>query len=118
MSESEMVSELQASSMGVYELLIRAMVSSTTETEGGPPSPLAAPPFAGKVDSDMSSTDFRILPIPKRLRYDPDKPFHFGLLLNVSFGFASTFGACSDQHDRPFLTSSKSSRIYTTVSPC
>ncbi len=36
--------------------------------------------------------DFGFLPIPRRLRYDPEKPFHFGLLLNISFGFASTFG--------------------------
>jgi hypothetical protein len=35
--------------------------------------------------------DFGFLPVPERLRYDPDKPFHFGTLLNMSFGFASTF---------------------------
>ncbi|KAI9464374.1 hypothetical protein HD554DRAFT_2040765 [Boletus coccyginus] len=45
---------------------------------------------------DVSSTDFRILPIPKRLRYDPDKPCHFGLLLNVSFGFAFEFSKSFD----------------------
>jgi hypothetical protein len=62
------------------------MVSSTTETKAGPPTPA---PLAGNIDSDrdVPSTDFGILPIPKRLRYDPDKPFHFGLLLNVLFGF-------------------------------
>ncbi|KAF8553664.1 hypothetical protein OG21DRAFT_1522967 [Imleria badia] len=43
-----------------------------------------APP-ASKGDSALSSTDFGIIPIPKRLRYDPDKPFHFSLLLNVTF---------------------------------
>lgn len=37
--------------------------------------------------------DFGILPLPKRLCYDPDKPFHFGLFLNLSFGVASTFSA-------------------------
>ena len=91
------------------------MASSTTETEVGALSPV---PLAGKVDIDIPATDFGILPIPKRLRYDPNKPFHFGLLLNMSFGFASTFGACSHEHDGSFLTSSKSSRIYTIVSPC
>lgn len=35
--------------------------------------------------------DFGILPIPKQLRYDPNKPFHFGVALNLAFGFASTF---------------------------
>ena len=38
------------------------------------------------------SKDFLCLPIPRRLRYDPDKPFYFGMLLNVSFGIGSTFG--------------------------
>ncbi len=35
--------------------------------------------------------DFGFLPIPKRLRYQPGQPFHFGLFLNVFFGIASTF---------------------------
>lgn len=38
--------------------------------------------------------DFFIVPIPPRLRYDSEKPAHFGLLLNAVFGFASTFSAC------------------------
>jgi hypothetical protein len=33
------------------------------------------------------------IPIPKRLRYHDGKSFHFGLLLNVSLGFASTVSA-------------------------
>lgn len=37
--------------------------------------------------------DFFIVPIPPRLRYDSEKPAHFGLLLNAVFGFASTFSA-------------------------
>ena len=32
------------------------------------------------------------LPIPKRLRYDPDKPFYFGTFLNVFFGVCTTMG--------------------------
>lgn len=35
--------------------------------------------------------DFGLMPIPKRLQYNPVKPFRFDLLLNASFGFASTF---------------------------
>ena len=35
--------------------------------------------------------DFGFIPIPRHLRYDDTKPFHFGLLLNIAFGFASTF---------------------------
>lgn len=43
------------------------------------------PPFI------QHTRDFGIIPIPKHLRYHPDKPFHFGLGLNIAFGFASTF---------------------------
>jgi hypothetical protein len=35
--------------------------------------------------------DFGFIPIPHRLRYFPEKPFQFGVVLNISFGFASTF---------------------------
>ncbi|KAG6845832.1 hypothetical protein H0H87_002520 [Tephrocybe sp. NHM501043] len=35
--------------------------------------------------------DFGFIPIPARLCYDPDAPFHFGLLMNISFGFGGTF---------------------------
>ena len=35
--------------------------------------------------------DFGFIPVPRHLRYDPTEPFHFGLLLNIAFGFASTF---------------------------
>ncbi|KAF8633765.1 hypothetical protein AX15_001271 [Amanita polypyramis BW_CC] len=47
--------------------------------------------------------DFGFLPIPERLRYHPDKPFHFGLLLNVSFGIASTFTVANLYYCQPIL---------------
>ncbi|KAF9235646.1 major facilitator superfamily domain-containing protein [Melanogaster broomeanus] len=62
--------------------------------------------IAAKVEDGrdiIPSTDFGFLPIPKRLRYDPDKPFHFGLLLNVSFGFASTFVVANLYYCQPLL---------------
>ena len=37
--------------------------------------------------------DFGFLPIPRHLRYNPAEPPHFGLALNIAFGFASTFSA-------------------------
>lgn len=46
-----------------------------------------------KREDPMKARDLGFLPIPLRLRYDPAKPFHFGLVLNVAFGFASTFSA-------------------------
>ncbi|KAH7927664.1 MFS general substrate transporter [Leucogyrophana mollusca] len=66
------------------------MSTSPTETIVEPAREVAV---ESKDGSDMSIThtmDFGFIPIPKRLRYDPEKPFHFGLLLNASFGFAST----------------------------
>ncbi|KAG1729032.1 major facilitator superfamily domain-containing protein [Suillus lakei] len=49
------------------------------------------------------SKDFRCLPIPRRLRYDPDKPFHFGMLLNVSFGIAATLVVANLYYCQPIL---------------
>jgi hypothetical protein len=37
--------------------------------------------------------DLGFIPTPKYLRYNPTEPFHFGLVLNCFFGFASTFSA-------------------------
>ncbi|KAJ7914289.1 major facilitator superfamily domain-containing protein [Mycena leptocephala] len=47
--------------------------------------------------------DFGFLPIPRRLRYDPEKPFRFGLVLNVLFGFASTFTVANLYYCQPLL---------------
>ncbi|KAJ6555005.1 major facilitator superfamily domain-containing protein [Mycena vulgaris] len=47
--------------------------------------------------------DFGFLPIPRRLRYDAQKPFHFGLVLNVLFGFASTFIVANLYYCQPLL---------------
>ena len=43
-------------------------------------------------DSEIILTkDFGFMLIPRHLRYDSNKPFYFGLFLNIGFGFASTF---------------------------
>ncbi|KAF8838914.1 MFS general substrate transporter [Paxillus ammoniavirescens] len=47
--------------------------------------------------------DFGFLPIPKRLRYDPDKPFHFGMLLNTFFGISSTLVCANLYYCQPIL---------------
>lgn len=47
--------------------------------------------------------DFGFLPVPRRLRYDPDKPFHFGTFMNMSFGFASTFSKSFPTNSRNHL---------------
>ena len=60
---------------------------STTETL---PTPTASQEKV-KATPSVPSRDFGFLPIPNRVRYDPDHPAHFGLLMNVIFGIASTF---------------------------
>ncbi|KAF9219144.1 MFS general substrate transporter [Gyrodon lividus] len=62
--------------------------------------------------------DFGFLPIPKRLRYDPEKPFHFGILLNTSFGISSTLVCANLYYCQPILIqlSSSFSVTYDEVS--
>ncbi|KAF8959131.1 major facilitator superfamily domain-containing protein [Flammula alnicola] len=68
--------------------------------------------------------DFGFLPIPRHLRYDPSKPPHFGIALNIAFGFASTFIVANLYYCQPLLiqlsiafnvTYSEVSRIPTLV---
>ncbi|KAF8802175.1 MFS superfamily [Phlegmacium glaucopus] len=47
--------------------------------------------------------DFGLIPVPRHLRYDPTKPFHFGLVLNIAFGFASTFVVANLYYCQPLL---------------
>ncbi|KAM5541230.1 hypothetical protein V8D89_005159 [Ganoderma adspersum] len=47
--------------------------------------------------------DFGFLPIPKRVRYDPERPAHFGLMMNVIFGVASTFIVSNLYYCQPLL---------------
>ena len=47
--------------------------------------PVASAPAA------INKYNFRFLPVPPNVRYDPAKPVHFGLVLNIMLGCASTF---------------------------
>ncbi|KAJ7258787.1 major facilitator superfamily domain-containing protein [Mycena haematopus] len=51
----------------------------------------------------LTTHDFGFLPIPQRLQYNPEKPFKFGLLLNMLFGFASTFMVANLYYCQPLL---------------
>lgn len=73
---------------------------------------------------EIITKDFGLIPIPKRLRYDSSKPFHFGIALNIAFGFASTFVVANLYYCQPLLiqlsksfnvTYSEVSRIPTLV---
>ncbi|KAG2068219.1 MFS general substrate transporter [Suillus decipiens] len=73
------------------------IVSSAANQQPTPSSPVPT-------QTDLTfSKDFLCLPIPRRLRYDPDKPFHFGMLLNVSFGIASTLVVANLYYCQPIL---------------
>ncbi|KAJ7268030.1 major facilitator superfamily domain-containing protein [Mycena rebaudengoi] len=70
-------------------------MSSGAETTSAPDS---------EIGREISlAYDFGFLPIPPRLRYDPKKPFHFGLVLNILFGFASTFIVANLYYCQPLL---------------
>lgn len=43
-------------------------------------------------EEDVSKFDFGFLLIPVWCRFNPQKPFHFGLTLTFAFGLTSTFG--------------------------
>ncbi|KAJ7268022.1 major facilitator superfamily domain-containing protein [Mycena rebaudengoi] len=70
-------------------------MSSSTEVTSAPDS---------ETGREISlAYDFGFLPIPPRLRYDPKRPFHFGLVLNILFGFASTFIMANMYYCLPLL---------------
>ncbi|KAF8955137.1 major facilitator superfamily domain-containing protein [Flammula alnicola] len=54
-------------------------------------------------DGPEFTKDFGFLPIPAHLRYNPAKPPHFGLLLNIAFAFASTFIVANLYYCQPLL---------------
>ena len=67
------------------------------------PTAMATPALSpDEEQSQLNNADFKILLpkdfgfilVPRHLRYDPSKPFHFGILLNIAFGLASTFSEC------------------------
>ncbi|KAJ3878479.1 major facilitator superfamily domain-containing protein [Lentinula edodes] len=62
-----------------------------------------APPDSDKLANWYTPKDFGLIPIPKQLRYDPDKPFHFGMFLNVLFGVTSTFSVANLYWCQPIL---------------
>ncbi|KAI5121348.1 hypothetical protein M0805_000656 [Coniferiporia weirii] len=47
--------------------------------------------------------DFGFLPIPKKLQYDSRRQFEFTTVLNITFGFASTFTVANLYYCQPLL---------------
>ncbi|KAG2121533.1 major facilitator superfamily domain-containing protein [Suillus cothurnatus] len=78
--------------------------SNTEKLEAHCKSPEAtAENIAASAEENWPTKDFGLIPIPKRLQYNPIKPFHFGIFLNVSFGFASTFIVANLYYCQPLL---------------
>ncbi|KAK0210142.1 MFS superfamily [Desarmillaria ectypa] len=50
-----------------------------------------------------TSKDFGLIPVPRRLRYHPEKPFHFSLAMNIAFGVISTFTVANLYYCQPLL---------------
>lgn len=48
-------------------------------------------PPEDEIHEKISTKDFGIIPIPKRLQHDPKNPHQWTLLLNIVFGLSSTF---------------------------
>ncbi|EPS95201.1 hypothetical protein FOMPIDRAFT_113575 [Fomitopsis schrenkii] len=94
-----------------------ARTSGENVAEAAEPT-LATSVVTVKDDLKAIKTDFGFLPIPRRLRYDPKRPAHFGLLLNATFGVASTFVVANLYYCQPLLIEySKSFRVtYNEVS--
>ncbi|KAI0687034.1 MFS general substrate transporter [Earliella scabrosa] len=74
--------------------------SSTVETL--PATAVKAEENTGEM-TGLSTVDFGFVPIPKRVRYDPQNPAHFGLLMNVIFGAAGTFIVANLYYCQPLL---------------
>ncbi|KAI1789925.1 major facilitator superfamily domain-containing protein [Ganoderma leucocontextum] len=94
-----------AASKAHQESRRQSVAPSTTETL---PTPPACPDEKENqtISSDVAPgewKDFGFLPIPKRVRYDPERPAHFGLLMNVIFGVASTFIVSNLYYCQPLL---------------
>jgi hypothetical protein len=93
--------------------------SSTEKIRAHCESPEAtAETIAASAEEIWPTKDFGLIPIPKRLQYDPIKPFHFGILLNVSFGFASTFSTYFSVDCEWMLIERQLSLTYIIVNRC
>ncbi|CAE6414672.1 unnamed protein product [Rhizoctonia solani] len=68
--------------------------STPTITSSTDPSP---------IKDNIRRFDFGIIPIPRYLRHDPAKPFHFTLALNIFFGLASTLTVGNLYYCQPIL---------------
>ncbi|KAG8714920.1 hypothetical protein FRC08_011243 [Ceratobasidium sp. 394] len=70
--------------------LSQQVETASTDDSKGSSSTLHSQPDPSPPKDSIRRFDFGFIPIPSRLRYDPERPFHFGLALNIFFGLAST----------------------------
>ncbi|CAL1706610.1 unnamed protein product [Somion occarium] len=60
-------------------------------------------PPEDEIHEKISTKDFGIIPIPKRLQHDPKNPHQWTLLLNIVFGLSSTFIVSNLYYCQPLL---------------
>ncbi|GBE85456.1 hypothetical protein SCP_0706430 [Sparassis crispa] len=84
----------------------KSTAPETSNSLGSPTTTTQILPVTAAVLSSVDeqiTKDFGFLPIPPSLRYDPEHPAHFGLLLNATFGIASTFIVANLYYCQPLL---------------
>ncbi|KAI0712974.1 major facilitator superfamily domain-containing protein [Cerioporus squamosus] len=52
---------------------------------------------------DRLAVEFGCLPVPRRMRYDPQSPPHFGLGMNLILGLTAAFAAANISYTQPLL---------------
>lgn len=65
--------------------------ADTTRSSSEATAPVTTPVSLDSKLLNGGTKDFGFLHIPQRLQYDATRPFKFTPLLNITFGFASTF---------------------------
>lgn len=65
-------------------------------------SPLPMPQDGDSTDGTYRK-DLGFLVVPKHARYDPDKPFHFGVTMNIAFGLGATLTVGNLYYCQPLL---------------
>ena len=66
--------------------------AQTSSVKSVPTPPQDSGPNHASLTMATRKADFFIVPIPRRLRYDPSRQHHFGVLLQAVFCITSTFG--------------------------
>ncbi|KAH7339637.1 major facilitator superfamily domain-containing protein [Rhizoctonia solani] len=82
---------------------VEATHGASSPTSGASTPTVHSSTDPSPVKENIRKFDFGFLPIPRYLRHDPLKPFHFTLALNIFFGLASTLTVGNLYYCQPIL---------------